>query len=513
MLWKLFTSSMLAGAVSAYRSTSSSSLAISPPTLDVVMDPSKDVTPVRCVVVGGGYTGSKLAYMLDSMFNVTFIDEKNYFELTNDIIPIIANPWSELNEEACRRLLVLHRYYLKQANVLTGTVHGVDENTVTLRDGRTVPYDLLFITVGERKPYPFATKQRTVSGRVQELKNFNEFIGTCKKVAVLGGGPVGVSLAVDLARNRKDLKVHLYHSKPELLPALPTTSQRYALETVEKCDNITVNLCSRVTDVTGYDALGRRVNETSTSMLSSLLKPLTGWLTWGTSPDEPSTFTVRYEKMHFAPRPRQSIVNQAYFGTRQPQLTSNTVESIGEEEGYDYVFSTIGDVPRPIVSGKGCTNILSEHEMPDGHYRVSTLMQLYCRPNIWAVGRCNNIPRVRGYGLSDVEARTVFRALNSVVHNPTERFMHSRDGLDLRRLNIPRMLVRLGSDDAVGSTPWSGAMVGLAAVHEFMQDRNFLVKEFQKPIFYKRQDAAKVKQRISNWAAHEITDIVDFSHC
>ncbi|ORC86334.1 putative apoptosis-inducing factor A-like [Trypanosoma theileri] len=507
MLWRLFAGGMLGGMISAYRSSTTSTLAVTTPTLDLIMDPSKDVVPVRCVIVGGGYAGARLAYMLDSMFDVTFIDEKNFYELTNDIIPIVANPWSELNEEACRRLFVLHRYYLKRANVLTGTVDGVDEESVTLRDGRCVPYDLLFVTPGERKPFPFATKERTIAGRVQELKHFNEFIGTCKKVAILGGGPVGTSLAMDLATGRPDMEVHLYHSKSELIPVLPTTSRKYALEALQRCKNLSVHLCTRVTDIDGYDANGNRVDTHPSTGLMRLLpfgKP---------AAEETKQFTVRYDKMHFVPTPQQSILSQAYFGRRQPDLSGDTVESSGEEKEFDYVFSTIGDVPRPIKAGRGKPNILAEHETPDGHYRVSTLMQLYGHPNIWAPGRCNNIPWVKSYGSSDVQVRTIFRGLNSVVHNPTERFLHSRDGIQLQRMSIPRMLVRLGNNDAVGATPWSGAMVGLSAFHEFMQDRNHLVKEFQQPIFYKPQDPTKVKQRISNWVAHEITDIVDFSHC
>ncbi|RNF14999.1 putative apoptosis-inducing factor A-like [Trypanosoma conorhini] len=504
MLWRLFLGGVFGGALSACRSQTTTTLAASAPTLDLILDPSKDVVPVRCVVVGGGYTGSKLAYMFDSMFDVTFIDEKNYFELTNDIIPIVANPWDARNEEACRRLFILHRYYLKRTNVLTGTVDGVEEDAVTLRDGRRVPYDLLFVAPGERKPFPFATKQRSIAGRVQELRHFNHFLGTCKKVAVLGGGPVGTSLAMDLAQSRPELQVHLYHAKSELIPALPTTSRKYAREALQRRKNISLHLCTRVTDVDGYDAEGKRVDTRPSSAFARLLG-------FSRPPAEPTRFTVRYDKLHFEPTPQQSIVSQAYFGRREPKLSGDRVESTGTEE-FDYVFSTIGDVPRPIQAGKGRRNILAEHEAPDGHYRVSTLMQLYRHPNIWAPGRCNNLPWVRSYGSSDVQVRTIFRGLNSVVYNPTERFLSSRDGVQPQRMAIPRLLVRLGNNDAVGATPWSGGMVGLSAFHEFMQDRNHLVKEFQQPIFYKQQDPAKVKQRISNWASHETTDIVDFSH-
>lgn len=62
-------------------------------------------------------------------------------------------------------MMVLHRYYLKRANVLTGKVNKVDAQEVHLQDGRHVPYDLLFITTGESKSFPFETQQRTRAGR------------------------------------------------------------------------------------------------------------------------------------------------------------------------------------------------------------------------------------------------------------------------------------------------------------------------------------------------------------
>jgi NADH dehydrogenase FAD-containing subunit len=40
-------------------------------------------------------------------------------------------------------------------------------------------------------------------------------------VAVVGGGPSGVSVAVNLKRRRPDQEVHLLHRGPELLPAYP----------------------------------------------------------------------------------------------------------------------------------------------------------------------------------------------------------------------------------------------------------------------------------------------------
>ncbi|KPI84529.1 hypothetical protein ABL78_6414 [Leptomonas seymouri] len=547
MLVKLFLGGVVGSACSAYhRSSTNVSLALDPPTLDLIMDPTKDIIPIRAVIVGGGYAGSKMAYQLDSMFDVTHIDEKNFYELTNDVIPILSNPWKEdVNPEACRRMMVLHRYYLKRSNVVTGTVTGVDDKQVYLRDGRTVPYDLLFVATGERKPFPFQTRERTISGRVQELKRFNEFLQTCKKVAVVGGGPVGTSLAHDLASARPDMEVHLYHQRAELLPHLPGVCRRHAQEKLTSNKNLQLHLSTRVTAVDGLvtsamalaqegsgdgaasvpAAHVRRIappascttSEPALALDSADLPWWRSWLNaiWGSRSVVPDRFTVRYDTLQSETRPQQSILHQVYYGKQDEVQQCGEVVAHGAEQGFDYVFAVTRDTPRPLQWDEPTSshpNILREHEMKDGHYRVSTLMQFFHRPNIFALGRCANFPVIRGYGSSDIEARTLFRELNSIVSNPTTVFLHSRDGIQLSHMKIPRMHIRLGVDDAVGCTPWSGGMTGVSAVHEFMQDRSYLLKEFQRPIFYKQQDQTKIKQRVTQWMAEEITDIVDFSH-
>lgn len=546
MLWKLLLSGLVGAAGSAYHHAPSNvSLALDPPTLSIIMDPSKDIVPIRAVIVGGGYAGSKMAYQLDSMFDVTHIDEKNFYELTNDIIPILTNPWKdEVNGEACRRMMVLHRYYLKRSNVVTGTVTGVDAQQVHLRDGRTVPYDLLVVATGERKPFPFQTRERTISGRVQELKRFNEFLQTCRKVAVVGGGPVGTSLAHDLASARPDVEVHLYHQRAELLPRLPGVCRRHAQEKLSTNANLHLHLATRVTDVDGVALPSSPSPAMSASPAQAHTTPAVSWwrsglglvgIGLGGAPP-PDQFRVHYDSLENVVRPQQSILQQVYYGKRDEVQECGVVQTRGVEGGFDYVFSLTGDTPRPVQGADGddgtgdahtagglgavfgrtrvsVPNLLREHETKDGHYRVSTLMQFFNHPNMFAVGRCTNLPVLRGYGSSDIEARTLFRELNSVVSNPTTVFLHSRDGVQLSHMKIPRMHVRLGTDDAAGCTPWSGGMTGVSAVHEFMQDRNYLLKEFQRPVFYKQQDQAKIKQRVSQWLADEITDIIDFSHC
>lgn len=494
MRWLLAAIGVVGGSTMA--SCRSVTYAAEAPRLDDVMDPTKDLKPMNCVVVGGGYAGGKLAYQFDSIFSTTLIDSKNYEEITADIIPILTTPWCEKNDEACRKLHVLHRYYLKRANVLTAKATAVKDDCVVLEDGRTIPYDVLMVTTGEEKSFPFATTQKTISGRVAELKAFNQFLSTTKKIAIVGGGPMGVSLAARFAEDRPEIDVHLFHAQDSLLPALPDVASQYANNSFVDKKNVSVHLCSNIVDLKS-----NAVPVQQTFFDKLLRRPAVE-----TVGDK---FSVFVERLQYHPVAPQSVLSQAYFGRRKQAQTSDVISSEWLSD-FDYVFNVGGDTPRPISYKPEC--ILANHLTPDGHYRVSSLMQLFGLPHVFASGRCTNLPGARTLGSSDLESRTIFRMLNGIINSNQEKTLRSSDGIRVDRLEVPRLLLQLGSMDACGSTPWSGALTGLSALREFIQDRGHFQREFSFPVFYKQQDPQRVRSRIEQWKSVEMTDITDFSH-
>lgn len=494
MRWLLAVVGTISGSCAA--SSRNVAYAAEAPRLDAVMDPTKDVKPMSCVVVGGGYAGGKMAYQLDSIFNTTLIDTKNYEEISADIIPIISSPWSEKNEEACKKLHVLHRYYLKRANVLTGRASRIQSDSVLLEDGRAVPFDILVVATGEEKAFPFATTQKTISGRVAELKAFNEFLGSTKKIAIVGGGPMGVSLASHLAEDRPNVEVHLFHSKTSLLPTLADVAGQYAFNRLSTRKNLILHLSSDIVELKSNGTPQPR------SLMDRLMQRPAQW-------SAGNSFSLRVESLQYHPVPQQSILSQAYFGRRKQEQNSDVVASEWME-GFDYVFNVGGDVPRPISNHPEC--VLAKHVAPDGHYRVSSLMQFFALPHVFGCGRCTNLPGAHTLGSSDLQSRTLFRMLNGIINATQPKTLRASDGIRVDRLEVPRLIVQLGSTDACGSTPWSGAMTGLSALREFIQDRGHFQREFSSPIFYKQQDPHRVRSRIEQWKKEEITDITDFSH-
>ena len=76
----------------------------------------------RVVIIGGGFAGSTVAMKLQSDFNVTLIDDKDYFEYTPGVLRAIVEP------AHANKLQAIHDGYLKKAKVLNCKVDSISAN-------------------------------------------------------------------------------------------------------------------------------------------------------------------------------------------------------------------------------------------------------------------------------------------------------------------------------------------------------------------------------------------------
>lgn len=579
----------------------------------------------KCVIIGGGYAGSKLAYYLDSVLDVTLIDEKNFFEMSYAVTPLLTRKWNDdekddLNSVAeFKKFSSIHRFYLKRANVVTGTASTVTENEVVLSDGRRVPYDLLFLATGAQKPFPFSSSQRTLAGRIDEVKNFNEFLkNKCKKVAIVGGGPAGAALAASLAEQQPDKDIVLFHSHDELCPSLPKTVRNAVLNSLTHIRQSTLDR-KKVFKITGGDSnaekaaeeafakgsltikLNHRVNSveampnaTGTIVAAPPSEPTEPVGTEGNQPQatrnlgfwdsifgshakqgaKAQTFTnvpMKYRiiadeldsSMDESASAQQkliesrSIFHRLYFGNSVParskyasvlgvassstSTSNNDMQQASSEDedemrkevkakistivkegitfdDFDYVFDMRGSIPRPIValpSDKASEmNILNSHVLPDGKYRSSLLLQLLGRPNIFALGKCNNLPWANSAKMSETQAKTIFTALMNILMfsdpaNP--KLMNAAtDGIQPKKMIIPTIMLPLGTFEAAGFSSQKGIVTGPSAMVEIKADFEHSMRDFISPVFFKQRDQRESKNRIMCWLNEEITEVTDF---
>lgn len=446
---------------------------------------------MKCVIVGGGYAGSRLAYQVDSVFHVTLVDEKNFFEPRDELPGLLCMPPDEF-EGKLREYLALHRYYLRRSKVFTSRVVDVTENEVVLRSGKRIPFDILVMATGERRAFPGKSTANTADLREAELRHMNAFLrNDCSRIAVVGGGPLGCSWAGNLAHAFPDKDIHLFHSGVTLVPTLPLEARERTAAHLDALPGLTVHRNCEVANV-------RPVHHGS-------------WWQRGRK----VTFDLQTRLRDGKPLEIPSVVTQIWYG-KMPPIHQDRGSVIGDEAftGFDYVLLCNGNEP----TGREfrASAVLGQHIDANGRFQVSNFMQLLGLPNVFCLGRCNNLKWVRSTGNSDFQARLLFRNFlgaankSEAMGSSTSSWAPAMTPISAAKMSFPRLIISLGPDFAAGSNAWSGSLAGLLAVKDLNQDRKYYYREFHSPMFYKPHEDSKVRAGIDAWLRTAVTDIADY---
>ncbi|MEK6893955.1 MAG: FAD-dependent oxidoreductase [Nanoarchaeota archaeon] len=176
----------------------------------------------RVVVIGGGFAGAKVAKKLNGKCNLTLIDTEDYFEYTPGILRVLVEP------EHYERLHVKHKDYLADAKIVVGHVKRIDKKSVVLVGGKKVNYDYLVIASGSHYNNPIKEQDTFFATRVKHLLEANKRIQNSNKIAIVGGGLVGIELAAEIATHYDDKKISVISSGPNILERNSVKTQNYA---------------------------------------------------------------------------------------------------------------------------------------------------------------------------------------------------------------------------------------------------------------------------------------------
>lgn len=184
-----------------------------------------------------GDTGVLVATHLGRSFDVVGVSTKPALVSGQELGTRLADP------EAWRRnyLTPLDRYRrLDGVRVVHGAVKALDTDAKLVEvvdpDGALVslPYDVAVIASGTTNGFWRRSEIEdlaTVEAGITEVASSIERAGS---IAIIGGGPTGVSSAHNLAKRRGDLDVHLFYAQDEPLPGYhPKTRRRLARELAE----------------------------------------------------------------------------------------------------------------------------------------------------------------------------------------------------------------------------------------------------------------------------------------
>ncbi|KAI1077857.1 hypothetical protein F5B20DRAFT_550578 [Whalleya microplaca] len=184
------------------------------------------------VVLGGSFAGielvKRLAETLPTGFKVVWIEKNSHFNYLFNFPRFAVMTGHE------------HEAFIPYNGVARGTPAGIfkriqdtavklTEDQVLLASGDKIDYAYLAIATGSSQPLPVQVVATERSEACHELQGVQQTIKTSHRIAVIGGGAVGVELASDIKDFYRDKDVTLIHSHGQILSHFGNRLGEYAL--------------------------------------------------------------------------------------------------------------------------------------------------------------------------------------------------------------------------------------------------------------------------------------------
>jgi NADH dehydrogenase FAD-containing subunit len=118
----------------------------------------------RVIVVGGGYSGTAIAKLLDREFDVTLIEQQEMFFHNVGALRAVVDPsWVE-------KIFIPYSGLLQRGTILHNRVTEVTPDKVHLDNGEILAFDYLILATGSS--YPFPAKMSSDTEMLNAKQNF-----------------------------------------------------------------------------------------------------------------------------------------------------------------------------------------------------------------------------------------------------------------------------------------------------------------------------------------------------
>jgi NADH dehydrogenase FAD-containing subunit len=124
------------------------------------------------------------------------------------------------------------------------SVSSLTPTQVRLASGKSIDYEYLACATGTWQPAPSKASSTEKAEACAELQASQKRIQHANRIAVVGGGPVGIQIATDIASYFPEKKVTLVHSRAQLLPNFGPRLHEHVYKTMKQL-NIDVVLGER----------------------------------------------------------------------------------------------------------------------------------------------------------------------------------------------------------------------------------------------------------------------------
>ncbi|TVY82277.1 Fe-regulated protein [Lachnellula suecica] len=176
--------------------------------------------PKNVVVLGGSFAGAwlalRLAESLPTGYKVVLVEKNSHFNY------VFNFPRYSVLQHREQRAFIPYDGLMKKAP--KGVFERVQDVAVEVRDGEIelasgvcVPYEYLAVATGVRQSGPAKLLASEKSEACAELRTLQGKIQGAKRIAIVGGGPVGVEITADIKTFYPEKTVILIHSRSQLL--------------------------------------------------------------------------------------------------------------------------------------------------------------------------------------------------------------------------------------------------------------------------------------------------------
>ncbi|KAJ3320703.1 Apoptosis-inducing factor 2 [Boothiomyces sp. JEL0866] len=179
------------------------------------------------VILGGNFAGSvALKGIVEGLANtnhkVTLIT-KDSFAFNN-----IAAPRTLVEQEIVEKVVTPYEstpFFQKHKNTLSlvvANIESVHKNHVVIKrqnsdSSEQINFDVAVVALGTSYPFPYKPNTSSAQEWKDHLASVRNQLKSAKNVVIVGGGPVGVEVAGEIATDLPNINVTLVHSQEKLM--------------------------------------------------------------------------------------------------------------------------------------------------------------------------------------------------------------------------------------------------------------------------------------------------------
>jgi NADH dehydrogenase FAD-containing subunit len=194
----------------------------------------------KIVIVGGGVSGKKLSEALSKNENIEtiLVEPKDYIEVPFGQLRALVDP-NDFSPKIRRK----YSQILPNVKHIMQKAIGIKEKKLILEDGSDVDFDYLVIATGSKFPnWKYLNSfEANMEARQKEVINESKKLEDSSSILIIGGGPVGVELAGEIAYRWTDKKITIVNGGSRILGSLSEKMTQRAGKILKSMGVIIIN--------------------------------------------------------------------------------------------------------------------------------------------------------------------------------------------------------------------------------------------------------------------------------